>query len=260
MPNLGTFKHGVSWSDVPTSVISPVQAIPGVNVVFGSAPLHLAKNGKDNINKPVLCNRFEDAVAALGYSDDWDTYDLCEHMDSCFVRFGMFPAVYIAVNNPEDGGTPFTPTHFSLANGRVDTQKEFIRWTITVKDSGASTTYVEGTDYLLSLSANNTWIVTRIAGGAITSDTATLTIGGTLPNANPITAEDVIGGVDTGTGARSGLEVIDDVFQVTGLVPGVIICPKFSKDPTVAAVMEAKCENINGCFVATCLIDVDTAT
>jgi phage tail sheath protein FI len=41
-------------------------------------------------------------------------------------------------------------------------------------------------------------------------------------------------------------------------VPGVIICPKFSKDPVVAAAMEAKCENINGCFACTCLIDVDT--
>lgn len=260
MPNLGAFKHGVSWSDVPTSVISPVEAIPGVNVVFGAAPLHLTANGKNYINKPTVFNRFEDAVAALGFSDDWDTFDLCEHMDAVFVEFGMFPVVYVPVNDPETGATTLTPKTVTLANGQVDTGEELIRWTIVVKDQAGAVTYAETTDYLLSLSANNTWIITRVATGAIPSDASQLQLNGKTPSTTPIDAADVIGGVDVDTGARTGLEVIEDVFQQTGLVPGVVICPKFSKDPAVAAVMEAKCENINGCFVATCLIDVDTAT
>lgn len=258
MPNLGLFKHGVSWSDVPTSVISPVEAIPGVNVVFGAAPLHLVAGGKDAANKPHLFNRYEDAVAALGYSNDWKRFDICEHMDALFVEFGMYPVVYVPVNDPEEGATTLTPKTVTLVGGTVDTQEELLRWTVVVKDSGGTTTFEEGTDYLLTLSANNTWVITRIAGGAITSDTEALKLEGKKPSATGITAADVIGGVDSGTGARTGLEVIEDVFQKTGLVPGVIICPAFSKDPTVATVMEAKCENINGCFACTCLIDIDT--
>ena len=77
MPNLGPFKHGVSWSDIPTSVISPVPAYPGMNVVIGSAPLWMTPNGKDYVNKPRIYNRYEDAVAELGYSKDWLTYDIC---------------------------------------------------------------------------------------------------------------------------------------------------------------------------------------
>jgi phage tail sheath protein FI len=258
MPNLGAFKHGVSWSDVPTSVISPVEAIPGVNVVFGAAPLHLVAGGKDAANKPNLFNRYEDAVAALGFSNDWAKYDICEHMDALFVEFGMYPVIYVPVNDPTQGSTPLTAKTVTLVNGQVDTQEELLRWTIEVKDSGGLTTYVEGTDYLLSLSAAGTWVITRLAGGDIPADNSALQLTGDKPSATPVTAAEVIGGVDSQTGVRTGLEVIEDVFQKTGLVPGLIVCPAFSKDPTVAAVMEAKSENINGCFACTCLIDVDT--
>lgn len=258
MPNLGPFKHGVSWADVPTSVIAPVQADVGINVVFGAAPLHLSKNGKNAINKPLIFNRYEDAVAALGYSSDWNTYDICEHMDAVFVEFGVFPVIYIAVNDPEAGATPHAPGPVPLVNGQADTDHELILWTVVVKDQAAAITFVEGKDYVLSLSPTNTTVITRIAGGAIANDDDTLTVSGKEPSATPLTATDIIGGIDQATGKRTGLEVIEDVFQATGKVPGVIICPKFSSDATVAAAMEAKCENINGCFTATCLIDVDT--
>jgi len=261
MPNLGNFKHGVSWSDVPTSVISPIEAIPGVNVVFGSAPIHLLAGGAAALNVPVLCNSYEDAVAQLGFSNDWAKYDLCEHMDSCFVEFGMYPAIYIAVNDPlRTGSVPLTPKALTLVNGQVDSLEELVAWTIAVKGAAGTPTYVLGTDYLLSLSKNNTWIITRVVGGAIASDTAAIQLTGTKPSVTAITAADIIGGVNGTTGKRTGLEVIEDVFQQTGIVPGVIICPAFSKVATVAAVMEAKSENINGCFACTCLIDVDTAT
>jgi hypothetical protein len=260
MSNLGPFPHGVSWADVPTSIIAPVEATAGINVVFGSAPLHLVKTGKDHINVPRIYNRYEDAVLELGYSGDWATYDICEHMDACFVEFGVFPVVYVAVNDPEAGAVAIAPAQVTLVNGQVDTGEELIAWTIVVKDSAGTITYVEGTDYLLSLSKTNTTIITRIATGTIPADNSVLTLEGMNPTATPITATDIIGGIDVTTGKRTGLEVIEDVFQKTGIVPGVIICPKWSMDPTVAAAMEAKSENINGCFACSCLIDVDTAT
>lgn len=260
MPNLGPFPHGVSWADIPTSVISPVQAEAGVNVVFGAAPLHLSKNGQDYINVPRIYNRYEDAVTELGYSTDWATYDICEHMDAVFVEFGVFPVVYIAVNDPEAGKTALAPKAVTLVGGQVDTGEDLIAWSIVVKDSGALITYEEGTDYVLSLSKDNTWVITRLATGAIASDTATLSLEGFHPGSTALTAADIIGGINITTGARTGLEVIEDVFQKCGVVPGVIICPNFSSDPVVAAAMEAKCENINGCFACTCLIDVDTSS
>ena len=260
MPNLGPFPHGVSWQDVPTSVISPVSAYPGMNVVVGSAPLWMIKDGAKHVNVPRIYNSYEEAVAEMGYDTDWDTYDICEHMDAVFVEFGVFPVTYIAVNDPFTGSTPHTPSSFTLVGGQIDSALKLIRDSIEVTHTTGTPVYVEGTDYLLSLSKNNTWVVTRVAGGAITSDTASIMIGGDVPSSTAVTSADIIGGVDVVTGKRTGLEVIEDVFQATGYVPGVIICPKFSSDPVVASAMEAKCENINGCFACTCIIDVDTST
>jgi phage tail sheath protein FI len=230
-----------------------------MNVVFGAAPIHLRKDSAGYVNVPRIYNRYEDAVAELGYSDDWATYDICEHMDALFVEFGMFPVVYVNVYDPEVGKTPLTPKTVTLVNGIVDTQEELIAWSIVVKDGAGAITYVEGTDYLLSLSDTNTTIITRLATGSIPTAGDDLLVSGDNPGATPITSADVIGGVDVATGKKSGLECIEDVFPKTARVPGVIICPKFSSDPLVASVMEAKSESINGCFACTCLIDVDTA-
>jgi hypothetical protein len=237
-----------------------VPAYPGINVVFGSAPLWQIKDGASYVNVPRIYNRFEDAVAELGYSNDWDTYDICEHMDAVFVEFGMFPVIYVACNDPTVGATPLTPKTLTLVNGQVDSQEQLIAWTIEVKDGTGATTYEEGTDYTLSLSKQGTWVVTRLATGTIPADDADIQISGDKPSDTPIDATDIIGGVDVTTGKRSGLEVIEDVFQKTARVPGVIVCPKWSKDPLVASAMEAKSESINGCFACTCLIDVDTTT
>lgn len=73
-----------------------------------------------------------------------------------------------------------------------------------------------------------------------------------------VTSEDIIGGVDLVTGDNTGLEVIEDIFPHFRLVPGMIIAPKFSTDPLVAAVMKAKCTNINSCFRAIALCDIPT--
>lgn len=131
-------------------------------------------------------------------------------------------------------------------------------WDVVVTDGG-STTYAEGVDYLLSLSADSTIVITRISTGSIPAQDSQLTVSGYHPGGE-VQAADVIGGVDAETGKRTGLEVIEDVFPHTSYVPGVIICPKWSSEPLVAAAMEAKSENINGCFACTCLIDVDTST
>ena len=266
MPNLGPFPHGVSWRDVPTSVISPVAAYPGMNVVVGSAPLWQTLNGKNFLNVPRVYNSYEDAVAEMGYSNNWPLYDICEHMDAVFVEFGVFPVTYIACNDQFTGATPHAISPFTLVGGQVDTELQLINdSTLVVSGVGGTPVYVLGTDYLLSLSPSTlteaaTWVITRISTGAIPSDSSTIYVAGNVPVTTPITAATIIGGIDAVTGKASGLQAIEDVFQKTGYVPGVIICPAWSHDPTVASAMEAKSENINGCFACTCLIDVDTTT
>ena len=70
------YRHGVYVSEIPTSIIPPVEALAGLPVVVGTAPIHLVKNPK--VNEPVLCYSYKEAVEAFGYSDDFESYTLCE--------------------------------------------------------------------------------------------------------------------------------------------------------------------------------------
>lgn len=71
-----------------------------------------------------------------------------------------------------------------------------------------------------------------------------------------VTTADIIGGVDADTLQLQGLELIDQVFPQTRLVPGNIVCPVFSQDPAVALSMSSKAANINGLFKAMAIVDI----
>ena len=60
------YKHGVYTSEVPTSIVPAVNSTAGLPVVFGTAPIHLASN-RAEVNKPILCYTYAEAVAAMGY-------------------------------------------------------------------------------------------------------------------------------------------------------------------------------------------------
>ena len=75
---------------------------------------------------------------------------------------------------------------------------------------------------------------------------------------NKIARMHIIGGVDVNTGANKGLECIEDVFPIHGIVPGILLAPNYSQDPEVAAILTAKADDINGCFRCISLCDIDS--
>lgn len=70
---MADFYHGVSTRQVETSVSTPVEADSGVPFVVGTAPVHTV-GGK--VNVPILAYTYEEAVTALGFSDNWENYTL----------------------------------------------------------------------------------------------------------------------------------------------------------------------------------------
>mgnify|MGYP000087068702 CR=1 FL=1 len=82
------FKHGIGISETPTAVQAMAQVGADIPVVIGTAPLHLASDPVA-ANKPVLCNDLSEAVAQLGYSDDFANYTCCEAMYSYFKLYNM---------------------------------------------------------------------------------------------------------------------------------------------------------------------------
>ncbi|MBE3586568.1 MAG: phage tail sheath family protein [Thermoanaerobacter sp.] len=254
-----TYKHGVSVSEVPTSVAPPVRVSAGLPVVVGTAPINLAET-QEYVNKPFLAYTYQEAVKALGYSKDWASYTLCEFIKSHFALFNVAPVVFINVLDPATHKTSVTDESVTLnsSDQAVLANKGVLLSSVVVKSSDGLTTYVLNTDYSVAFDDDENAVITRLPSGSISAG-ATLNITYDYLNPSAITANDIIGGVDAGTGEYTGLELVNKVFPLFRLVPGQILAPGWSHDPTVAAVMVAKAGAINNLFKALAITDADAS-
>ena len=87
------YRHGVYATEVPTSIVPPVQTDTGLPVIVGTAPIHLGSSDEamSNVNKPQLIYNYEEAVSLFGFSRDWKKYTLCEFIYSQFALFAVSP-------------------------------------------------------------------------------------------------------------------------------------------------------------------------
>lgn len=79
------------------------------------------------------------------------------------------------------------------------------------------------------------------------------------PDPAAVTSAHIIGGIDSATLRKTGLELVSECFPRYRLVPGSLLAPRFSEEPAVAVSMGAKSKGINGLFNALALADVPTA-
>ena len=76
MPN---YKHGV-YGELGLSGSEGALQAQSAMVYVGTAPVGQIAGGKDTLNVPVVCRTLSEAKKALGYSDSWADYTLCEAM------------------------------------------------------------------------------------------------------------------------------------------------------------------------------------
>lgn len=259
---VSTYKHGVTWRDVPTSIIAPVTADSGIPVAVGKAPSFLSSSPAP-ANVPRIYFSYEEAVAEMGFSYDFNTYTLCEMMYTYFVLFNVGPIILSNVLDESDTKyqkAPVVDSPFTLVAGRIDTGvADVILSKVVVKDTTGATTYVVDKDYVAAYDEDGTLTISVIPGSAI-GQTAAIKVSYTQVDPSKVTKQDVIGGVDPVTGMGTGLEVIEDVFPKLAVIPGILLAPGYNQDPEVAAVLTSKADNINGCFRCTTFVDVDSTT
>ena len=250
------YKHGVYVSEVPTSIIPPVRTTAGLPFVVGTAPINLTD--KTNVNRPVLCYSYQEAVEAFGYSDDWANYTLCEFIYSHFALFNVAPVVLVNVLDPtaHKGSVTAEAHTFAADNPAVILSKQGVLLdSVVVKSEEGTTTYVLNTDYTIGFDEDGNVVITRLEDGTI-GKTASIKVTYNYIDPALVDSDDIIGGVDILTGNYEGLELLDKVFPMFGLVPGMVLAPGWSHDPEVAAVMTAKASNINAHFKCIALTDV----
>lgn len=248
---MADYFHGVSTREVDTSVSTPVTADSGIPFIVGAAPAHTVGGA---VNEPIMCMNYAEAVSAMGYSDDFTKYPICEAIYVFFKLYQRGPVVFVNVLDPAKHKKSVSEQQYQITDGKILLPLE------AVKDSVTVTGYDLGDDYELFYEGENL-ILEVLEGGTIPEATGELTISFDEVDTTALKETDIIGGFDTNTKKYSGLELIDKVFPKYGIVPDMVLAPGWSEKSTVAAVMKAKAEKINGVFKnGKALIDVDTTT
>lgn len=253
------YKHGIYVTEKDTSLTAPVSASAGLQVIVGTAPVNLAADPYAATNVPVLTNSLAEAAAALGYSDDWEHYTLCQSMDASYRAFAVAPLVFINVLDAAKHTKAMTEATVAVNDKRATVKVSgLLLDKLVVKDGTAATTYKEGTDYIATFDDKGFVVITLLATGAAASATG-LKVSGTGIDPTKVTAAEIVGGVNASTGAETGMEVIRQVRPKLGMTPGLLLAPGWSQNATVAAALQGKCTNLNGCYSCCCIADVDSA-
>lgn len=252
------YRHGVYTSEVPTSIIPAVNTNAGLPVIFGTAPLHLATDPAE-ANKPILCYSYKEAVEQLGYSGDWDKYTLCEAIYSQFALYNRAPVVFVNVLDPKKHKKAVENKEVQITKKTGAVKAAVVLSTLVVKASASGSALTKGSDYEAAYNDDEELVITVLDGGtAVAAKSLFLTYDEIDPSA--VEAEDIIGGVDVNTGEYKGLETLNSVFPRFNLVPGLVLAPGWSQNPSIASIMVAKAGNINSHFKAMVLTDVPTDT
>lgn len=263
------YQHGVRTSEVATSLLPTSEADSALPVIVGTAPVNMTDEA--NVNKPVLCHSYDEFVQNFGYVppslkeasglEEFD-FTLCEAANALFTLFGVAPAVFINVLDPtthKKTATTATITLDAKTGSAVVAEPGIILSSVSITPQEAAA-YVRDEDFTLSFDDDGNLVVTSLQdeGGAFKCTTgASLTFAAEVVDPTMVEDDDVIGGVFV-NGVKSGFELVGEVYPRFGLVPGTLLAPGFSDDPSVAAVMAAKCTGISDRFNAMCAVDVPT--
>lgn len=253
------YYHGISTKQVETSVSTPVTASCGITFVVGTSPVHMLgakysvgnKHAFNGVNEPIMCGSYSEAVSTLGYSDDWDKYTISEVIYNHFKLYGTSPVFVVNVLDPAKHKISVAAEKYPVVDGKIKLPFDAISETVKIEE------YKCGEDYEL-LYDGDSLVAEILDGGAIPAGATELTAEFDKVDPSQVTKADIIGGFDINTKKTSGFELLEAVFPKYGICPDILICPKWSGDSEVAAIMATKSTGINGLFRAKCFIDVDT--
>lgn len=223
---------------------NPAPAASGVPYVVGAAPVHAAENpAKPGV--PVLCSSWKEAVAKLGYSEDWEKYPLCEFMFSHFKLYQCQPVVFCNVLDVSTMKKPATAETVTLAGHRALLPYEALAEGLTVKNGEAA--LAEGEDYAAFYDQDLGALVVELLPGSPAYGAAELSVESGQADPGAVTKLDIV----------KGIAAVDACISTARIAPDLLCAPGWSQDPAVAAVLTEKAGKINGLLPAKALIDAD---
>ncbi|MDR3280941.1 MAG: phage tail sheath family protein [Synergistaceae bacterium] len=256
------YRHGVYISEKPTSLISPVTSDSAIPVFVGTAPLHLSETGLENldkkVNSPILAYLYEEAVSKLGFVRDskrWKDYTLSECVYSQFALYAVAPAIFINVLDPDVHKKSIAGAAYEVSDKQARLGDDVILDSVVVSVTDGGDALVAGTDYSLGWNKDGAAMLNVLDGG-ILDGAASAWASFDVIDPAAVTPADIIGGYNVATKKYEGLELINSIFNKFRLVIGEVVVPRFSEDPSVAAIMYAKADAVSGVFKAMAHVDI----
>lgn len=258
------YRHGVYVEELPTSLVAPIEGTSGLQVVFGTAPINLASDPYSVTNNLQIAYSYAEAAKKLGYSNDFKKYSLCQSVDATFRVFNVAPIILVNVLDPKKHVKENEEKAYSVIKGKAIINIEgILKDTLVVKSIVETTDedmeanepieYIQNQDYVATFDDDGYIVLAFLDNSIKTVNISSISIAPEM-----VTKYDIIGGVDINTGQETGFELVRWVYPKLGMTPGLILAPGWSHMPEVAAVISAKCENINGAFRCEALLDIDT--
>lgn len=252
------YNHGVRILENPTSLTAPILGTAAFQVVVGVSPVNLAEKPYQSTNVVKLAYSLAEASAAVGYSKNLKDYNLNQSISATFTKFAVAPIALINVLDPKKHKDSIPKTNYRVDTLQTTVNIEGILLDTLIVETGETILQAE-VDYITSFDENGYAVITLLESGNA-KDATELSISGEKIDPSKVTSADIIGGYNVSTGKESGLELVRQVYPLFGMTPGLITSPGYSKDPSVASVMAAKCLKINGVFTCECIVDLDCTT
>lgn len=255
---MSEYKHGIETRRKKTAALNPVPCKSLVQCVIGTAPVNTLEDPCNAVNVPLLITDSDMARKKLGHTDEIEKYTVMHSVYASFEKHAVSPIVVINVLDPSN------PRHVEAVAGEEITVAKgmaIIKVTGILLDklavSNGADTYEKDVDYVASFDTEG-HVVIAITEDGTANGKNSIQVSYSKINPEGVTDEDIIGGMDK-NGVKSGIELLDETYPETGVFPGVVVVPVFSKSPAVAAVLETKVQRMYGMFNGIAFLDLDSS-
>lgn len=252
---MSEYKHGIHTSRRAAEPESPSKSPENAVVVIGTAPINTAESPA--VNEPVLALKKTDATAAMGDTEEFGRYTIPHSVYAQFHKFGAAPVVYINVLDPDNLNHQegVASKELLVENGQAVIEETGILLD-KLQVSDHDTVLAVGEDYVASFDASGYVVIAAVETGRM-KNLKQVAVAYSRLKPEGVTETDIIGGVAE-DGTRTGLELLDEIYPRFGVIPAILIAPGYSRNPSVAAALEAKAQLVYGLTNAIAIVDLDS--
>lgn len=238
------YRHGVYISEQATSIVSTADVDAGLPVVIGTAP--------GASNEPTLVSSYNEAIQACGGyvgagADGLHAFTLCEFVKCYHVNSSLSQAILInifdASKHVAESDNEAIAGQMEGGKATIDTPNQAV-----LKSVKVGSNVVSESEYSVTYGAKSITIE-RASNATVLQDDSEISVITRDVDLSKVEASDI----------TEAIAKIDEIYPRYALVPGQILCPKYSVFPSIQAAMASKANKLNGgTYSCVCLVDIAT--